>query len=70
MIGEEFAPLTIINNYDADLTSMVTTFNIAATETASEILGKHRQKKESWINAVILNLCDKKERTEKEKIQT
>ena len=41
MIGGKFAPLTIM---DTDLDSMVTTFNTAVTETASEILGKHHQK--------------------------
>ena len=45
MIGGKFAPLTIMSNEDTDIDSMVTTFNTAVTETASEILGKHRQKK-------------------------
>ena len=69
MIGEEFAPLTIINNYDADLTSMVTTFNIAATETASEILGKHRQKEKPWITAEILDMCDKRRELKKKRFE-
>ena len=45
MIYETFAPLTIMNNEDTDMDSMIATFNTAVTETASEILGKHRQKK-------------------------
>ena len=45
VIGGKFAPLTIMNNEDTDLDSLITTFNTAVTETASEILGKHRQKK-------------------------
>ena len=45
MIGGKFAPLTIMNNKDTDMDSIITTFNTAVTETASEILGKHRQKK-------------------------
>ena len=61
MIGRRFAPLTIMSNADTDLDSMITTFNTAVTETASEILGKHRQKKKkTWITAEILDLCDKK----------
>ena len=44
-IGGKLAPLTIMNNEDTDLDSMITTFNTAVTETASEILGKHRPKK-------------------------
>ena len=44
IIGGRFAPLTIMSNDDTDIDSMITTFNTAVTETASEILGKHRQK--------------------------
>ena len=50
--------ITIMNNEDADLDSMITAFNTAVTETASEILGKHRQKKKPWVTAEILDLCD------------
>ena len=39
---------------------MITTFNKAVTETASEILGKHRQKKKPWFTAEILDLCDER----------
>ena len=39
---------------------MITTFNTAVTETASEILGKHLQKKELWVTVEILDLCDKR----------
>ena len=60
MIGGRFAPLTIMSNEDTDIESMITTFNTAVTETASEILGKHRLKKKPWITAEILDLCDKK----------
>ena len=45
MIGGKFAPLTIMSSEDTDLDSMIAAFNTAVTETASEILGKHRQKK-------------------------
>ena len=40
MIDVRFAPLTIMSNEDTD--SVITTFNTAVTETASEILGKHQ----------------------------
>ena len=69
MIGGKFAPLTIMNNEDTDMSSMTTTFNTAVTETASEILCKHRQKKRK-----NLDLCRnflsvrQEERTENEKI--
>ena len=50
MIGGKFAPLIIMSNEDTDNDSMITTFNTALTETASEILGKHRQKKKNNNN--------------------
>ena len=39
-IGGKFAPLTIMNSEDTDMDTMISTFNTALTETASEILGK------------------------------
>ena len=39
------------------------------TETASEILGKHRQKKKTWITADILDLCDKRRELRKERFE-
>ena len=66
MKGRKFEPLTIVNKEDADVDSIVTTFNTAVTETASEIIGKHRQKKKPWITADTNDLCDKrKELSEK-----
>ena len=59
MIGGRFAPLTIMDNENTNLDSMITTFNTAVTETASEILGKHNQKKKPWVTAEILDLCDR-----------
>ena len=48
-----------MNNEDTDLDSMITTFNTAVTETASEILGKQRQKKKPRVSAGILDLCNR-----------
>ena len=47
MIGGRFAPLTIMSNKDTDIDSVITTFNTAVTETASEILGVRRKKRGS-----------------------
>ena len=69
MIGGRFAPLTIMSNEDTDIESMITTFNTAVTETASEILGKHRQKKKPWIIANILDLCDKRRKLRKKRFE-
>ena len=48
---------------------MITTFHTAVTETASEILGKHRQKKKLWATADILDLCDKKRELRKKRFE-
>ena len=61
MVGGKFALLTIMNNEDTDLDSVISTFNTAATETASEILGTHCQKKKkTWVTAETLDLCDRR----------
>ena len=67
MIGGESAPLTIMDNEETDLDSTITTFTMAVTETASEILGKLPQKKKPWIIAEILDLCDKRREPRKKK---
>ena len=69
MIGGRFAPLTIMSNEGTDIDSMITTLNTAVTETASEILGKHRQKKKPWITAEILDLCNKRRELRKKRFQ-
>ena len=48
---------------------MITTFNTAVTKTASEILGKHRQKKKPWITADIFHLCDKRRELRKKRFE-
>ena len=60
MIGGKFPPLSIMNTEDADMDSMIITFNTAVTETTREILGKYRQKKKPWFTEEILGLCDRR----------
>ena len=60
MIGEKFAPLSIINIEETNLDSMITTFNTAMAETAGEIFDKHRKKKKPWVTTEIFNLCDRR----------
>ena len=70
IIGGRFAPLTIMSNNDTDIDSMITTFNTAVTETASEILGKPREKKKkTWITAEILDLCDSRRKLRKRRFE-
>ena len=70
MIGGRFAPLTIMSNEDTDQGSMITTFNTAVTETASEILGKHCQKKKPRVTAEILDLCDRRRELRKKRFRS
>ena len=65
MIGGRFAHLTIMSNEDTDIDLMITTFNTAVTETASEILGKHRQNKNPWLTAEILDMYNKRRKMRK-----
>ena len=48
---------------------MITTFNTAVTEIASEILGKHRQKKKAWVTAEILDQFDKRRELRKKRFE-
>ena len=59
-----------MNNGDTDMDSTITTFNTAVTETASKILGQHRQRKQiPWVIAGILDLCDKKREKRKKRFE-
>ena len=67
--GGKFAPLTIMSNEETDIDSMITSFNTAVTETASEILGKHRQKKKILGHCRILALCNKRRELRKKRFE-
>ena len=69
VIGRKFAPFTIMYNEDTDMDSTITTFKTAVTETATEILSKHRQKQNPWITAEILDLCDKRRELRKKRFE-
>ena len=58
-----------MNSEDTDMGTMITTVNTTVTETASEILGKHRQKKKTWVTAEILDLCDKRRELRKKRFE-
>ena len=68
-IGGKFAPFTIMSNDDTDIDSMITTFNTAVIETASEILGKHRQRKKPWVTGESLDLCDRRRELRKKRFE-
>ena len=69
MIGGKFGPLRILKNEDTDMDSIITICNTAVTETASEILGRHCQKKKPWVTAEILDLCDKRREIRKKRFE-
>ena len=59
-IGGRFAPLTTLVDEDADLDFMVTHFNKAVTDTATELFGNQRRKRKPWVTPEIIDLCDHK----------
>ena len=55
--------MIFMSNKDEDMDSVTTTFNTAVTETASKLLGNHRQKTGRNSGSVR-----QKERTEKDNV--
>ena len=43
-----------------NINSMITTYNTAVTDAASEILGKERRRKKPWVIKAVLDLCDER----------
>ena len=41
---------------------MITTYNTAVTDAASEILGTERRRKKPWVTKDVLDLCDERRR--------
>ena len=66
MIGGRFAPLTILGE-EEDLDQMTNAFSTAITDTATEILGRHRSKKKPWVTNDILDMCDERRSLKPEK---
>ena len=64
-IGGKFAPLIGLRDEDVDIDTMVTIYNTAVTDEASEILGKERRRKKPLVTKDVLDLCD--ERTDLKK---
>ena len=58
-IGGKFAPLIGLSAEDMD--TMITTYNTAVTDAASEILEKERRRKKPWVTKDVLDLCDGRE---------
>ena len=66
-IGGKFAPLIGLSDEDMDMDTMITTYNTAVTDAASEILGKERHRKKPWVTKDVLDLCDERRDLKKKK---
>ena len=68
-IGGKFAPLIGPINEDMDMDTMITTYNTAVTDAASEILGKERRRKKPWVTKDVLDLCDERRDLKKKRYE-
>ena len=69
-IGGKFAPLLSLENQDTEIDALINSFNTSVTETANNILGKHRPAKKLWVTDNILKLCDKRRELKQKKNTT
>ena len=69
MIGGKFAPLTIMDNEDTDLDSMITTFNTAVIEQPVRSLANIVRRKKPWDTAEILDPCNKRRELRKNRFE-
>ena len=68
-IGGKFAPLIGLSDEDIDIDTMITTYNTAVTDAASEILGKERHRKKPWITKDVLDHCDERRDSKKKRYE-
>ena len=68
-IGGKFAPLIGLSDEDMDMDTMVTTYNTAVTDAASETLGKERRRKKPWVTKDVLDLCDERRDLKKKRYE-
>ena len=52
-----------------DIDTMITTYNTAVTDAASEILGKKRRRKKPWVTKDVLDLCDERRDLKKKRYE-
>ena len=68
-IGGKFAPLIGLSDEDMDMDTMITTYNTAVTDAASEILGKECRRKKPWVTKDVLDLCDERRDLKKKRYE-
>ena len=52
-----------------DINTMITTYNTAVTDAASEILGKEHRRKKPWVTRDVLDLCDERRNLKKKQYE-
>ena len=52
-----------------DRDTMITTYNTAVTDAASEILGKEYRRKKPWVTKDVLDLCDERRDLKKKRCE-
>ena len=55
-----FTPLISLRDEDMDINTMITTYNTAVTDAASEILGNGCRRKMPWVTRDVLDRCDER----------
>ena len=56
----EIAPLIGLRDEDMNINAMISTYNTAVTDAASEILGKEHRRKKPWVTKDVLDPCDER----------
>ena len=56
----KFTPLIGLRDKDMDINTMITTYNTAVTDAASEILGNECHRKMPWVTRDVLDLFDER----------
>ena len=52
-----------------DMDTMLTTYNTAVTDAASEILEKERRRKKPWVTKDVLDLCNERRDLKKKRYE-
>ena len=68
--GGQIAPPLALENQDTKIDALINSFNTAVTETANNILGKHKPAKKPWVMDSILKVCDKQRELKQKKNTT
>ena len=68
-IGGKLAPLLGLSDEDMDMDTMITAYNTAVTDAASEILGKERRRKKPCVTKDVLDLYDERKDLKKKRYE-